>query len=153
MKEHHLKIINSKGEKTDILIELSEKEYYECYITATSIVFDESISICKSDYFECLIELRLQLEAKDYLILCKGAIENIVLSGMCRDMGRGLSGYELHKYQNPKMENLVSIFEPIEEGAVTVAAQKRFHKKWLNKNFKAKSINFILKIISVFERK
>jgi hypothetical protein len=84
------------------------------------------------DYWGCLTKLREALEAKGYLILCRGAKENIVLSGMCRNMGLGLSGYEIALGKGAEMEHLVPVFEPIESGSVTLEVQELFKQKWLN---------------------
>ena len=73
----------------------------------------------------------MELEKKGYLILCRGSKKNIVLSGMCHDMGQGLKGYEVQLGRKSSMKNLVSVFEPIERGAVTLEEQEHFKKKWL----------------------
>lgn len=132
MEIHHLKIINEQGKKETITIELKEQNRY-CYLFAESIVTGK-MTFDDIDYWGCLTKLREVLEAKGYLILCRGAKENIVLSGMCRNMGQGLSGYEIELEKGAEMENLVPVFEPIESGAVTLETQEIFKQKWLNRD-------------------
>lgn len=129
MEIHHLKIKNERGELENITLELS-REGYNCCLTANSIITGK-LTFSEYDYWECLTKLRLILEAKGYLILCRGAKKNIVLSGMCRDMGSGLKGYEVKLGRKSSMSHLVSVFEPIENDAVTIEEQEQFKKKWL----------------------
>lgn len=132
METHHLKIINAQGKKEAITIELNEQNRY-CYLIAESVVIGK-MTFDDIDYWGCLTQLREVLEVKGYLILCRGAKENIVLSGMCRNMGLGLSGYEIVLGKGAEMEDLVSVFEPIESGAVTLEVQELFRQKWLNQD-------------------
>jgi hypothetical protein len=127
---HHLKIIDNQGQKFSISIELREENRY-CFLTAKGSVISQK-TFDDIDYWGCLIQLRLALEAEGYLILCRGAKENIVLSGMCRSMGSGLSGYEVMLGKDIEMEDLVSVFEPIESGAVTIETQEKFKEKWFD---------------------
>lgn len=128
METHYLKIMNKQGEKIPISITLKEENRY-CHLIAESVVIGKMI-FGDIDYWGCLTELRKVLEAKGYLILCRGARENIVLSGMCRGMGLGLSGYEVALGKDVEMQDLVPVFESIEDGAVTIEAQETFKQKW-----------------------
>jgi hypothetical protein len=129
MEIHHLKIINAQGKKEAITIKLNEQNRY-CYLIAESIAIGK-MTFDDIDYWGCLTKLREVLEVKGYLILCRGAKENIVLSGMCRNMGLGLNGYEIELGKSAELENLVPVFEPIESGAVTLEIQENFKQKWL----------------------
>ncbi len=130
MERQYLKIINEQGKKETITIELKEQNRY-CYLFAESIVIGK-MTFDDIDYWGCLTKLREALELKGYLILCRGAKENIVLSGMCQNMGQGLTGYEIALGKGIEMKNLVPVFEPIESGAVTLEEQRTFYRKWLD---------------------
>ena len=84
------------------------------------------------DYFEALCEVRRQLEAQGLLLRSYGGSRNLVLSGMCRDVGAGLSGYRVSAGKRPVRADLVRIFDtgPDVEPA-TVDEQKAFGRAWL----------------------
>jgi hypothetical protein len=83
------------------------------------------------DYFEALCEVRRKLEAQGLLVNTYGGSRNLVLSGMCRDMSSGLSGYRISLGKRPSRFDLVRIFDtgPDVE-AVTVDEQRAFGREW-----------------------
>ena len=85
------------------------------------------------DYFEALCEVRRQLEAQGLLVRSYGGSRNLFLSGMCRDMGAGLSGYRVSAGKRPARADLVRIFDtgPDVE-PVTVDEQRAFGREWLH---------------------
>lgn len=94
---------------------------------------DISITKQADTFFEALIEIRKELEAKGIKLLCKGCSRNVYPSAMILDMGSGRKAYTLTMGEQAKMNSLVDIFEPcqIEEYA-TVEEQYIFFNKWFN---------------------
>lgn len=85
-----------------------------------------------ADYFASLALVRRDLEAEGWLLGCYGASKNVYPSGMCRDMGGGLSAYKLQLGQRARTMDLVDIFDtgPDVEPA-TVDDQADFNRRWL----------------------
>ncbi|MGC4014884.1 MAG: hypothetical protein QM755_10280 [Luteolibacter sp.] len=92
----------------------------------------KQITATASDYFEALSDIRLQLEAENLIPFCYGASLNVFPSGMCRDMGAGLSAYRLTLGQTPRQSDLVGIFDSGPDVIpASVANQKAFFETWL----------------------
>ena len=85
-----------------------------------------------ADYFDAFCEVRRRLEERGLLVRSYGGSRNLVLSGMCRDMGAGLAGYRVTLGKQPRREDLVGIFDtgPDVQPA-TVDEQRAFHREWL----------------------
>lgn len=83
------------------------------------------------DYFEAFCEVRRKLEAHGFLVKSYGGSRNLVLSGMCRDMGAGLAGYRVSMGKRPGRADLVPIFAtgPDVQPA-TVDEQRAFGREW-----------------------
>lgn len=83
------------------------------------------------DAFAALRNLRRQLDAKGIRIGVTGALPNAWASGMQRDMGEGLSCYELVMARVPRPPPGVPTFGPAPcELVDTVAAQDDFVTRW-----------------------
>jgi hypothetical protein len=83
------------------------------------------------DWFECLIQLRMDLAKYHYVPLCNGARLDVYPSGMCRDMGGGSCAYILQSQKPASLEDLVDIFDPAPiELIASVEKQKQFFASW-----------------------
>ncbi|MDP9265797.1 MAG: hypothetical protein M3O91_06745 [Chloroflexota bacterium] len=84
-----------------------------------------------SDYFECLILVRRDLEAEGIVVCCQGARRDVWPSGMARDMGAGLKAYVLTIGRAPERGDLISIFGPADRELIgTVEEQRRHFREW-----------------------
>ena len=93
---------------------------------------DSEIEASSSDYFEAFSEVRLKLEQVGLIPFCYGASLNVFPSGMCRDMGAGLSAYRLTIGKAPQRTDLVRIFESGHDVIPSsVENQKAFYAEWL----------------------
>ena len=86
-----------------------------------------------SDVFECLSRVRAQLDKDGVRLCCNGARLNVWPSDLGRDMGEGLTAYDLQIGRPASLKDLVDIFDPAPiETIATVEEQRRFSEKWLN---------------------
>jgi hypothetical protein len=72
-----------------------------------------------SDLIDCLLQVRRQLEAEGYQILCKGARRDLSPSGMSRQMSSGRLAYILDAYGRGYPEGIVCILDPDDSDEVT----------------------------------
>ena len=89
----------------------------------------EDIKVQGHDYFKCLLNLRLELENKNYYLLCNGARKNIICGGMLREYSNGRSAYiiTLGNFADP--DNTVDIFEHTQSDlVVSVKEQEEYNK-------------------------
>ena len=85
-----------------------------------------------SDVFQCLMELRGQVEPLGVRLCCNGSRYNAWSSGMQRDMGQGLVVYLLIRprtNERPPQVDTLGAAPPAE--IVTVAEQRAWHEEWL----------------------
>jgi len=93
---------------------------------------DSEIEASGSDYFEAFSLVRLKLEKLGLIPFCYGASLNVFPSGMCRDMGSGLSAYRLSLGKTPQRTDLVRIFESGQDVVpASVENQKAFYAQWI----------------------
>jgi hypothetical protein len=86
-----------------------------------------------TDLFECLCNLRKQLDKLGIKILCNGSRIDTHPSRMSRDMGGARKVYQLTMGQQGRLEDLVDIFaEAPAEKVGTVEEQKAFYSRWLD---------------------
>jgi hypothetical protein len=124
-----LEITNNKGDQIVAQIEHFILDYdrkctleFNCSLTG-KLIFIES------DFFECLINLRKELDKYDYYPLCNGARVDVYPSGMCRDMGNGLVAYIQIPNKQVNSEDLVNIFDFAESNLIaSVDKQYKFYK-------------------------
>ena len=85
-----------------------------------------------TDVFECLMQLRDQLEPLGFRLCCNGSRRDAWSSGMQRDMGSGLSTYLLGEtprgQRPPSVPTLGSA--PLET-VVTAIEQRNWHDAWV----------------------
>jgi hypothetical protein len=94
---------------------------------------DASLNLTKSDsdFFNCLCQIRLELEKKGIKILCNGARVDVWPSGMMRDMSNGILAYIMKMGLQSKVEDRVNIFEPAKPEEIgTVHEQSEYAKNW-----------------------
>jgi len=93
---------------------------------------DRTIEASASDYFDAFSLIRTQIEQEGLIPFCYGASLNVFPSGMCRDMGSGLSAYRLTNGQAPERADLVNIFDSGHDVIpASVKNQKAFYSAWL----------------------
>lgn len=85
-----------------------------------------------SDFFIALNLLRNNLEERDLLLGCVGALVNFFPSNMARDMGKGKVGYLTTLHKKANRSDLARAFDPVNsmKNITTVSSQLEFHKKW-----------------------
>jgi hypothetical protein len=92
----------------------------------------KKLEAINNSMFECLIDLRRELAKYSYKPLCNGARKNIVLSGMCGDMGEGFAGYLVQQGQEININDLVEVLDYAEPSlVVSVEEQEVFREQWL----------------------
>ncbi len=101
--------------------------YPKCSIQFTSSV-SQNIEAKGHDYFQCLINLRIELEKKNYYLLCNGARRDLNCGGGIRRASCGCLGYiiKLGKYLD--MVDIVNIFDYAKPDLVaSVSEQKQYY--------------------------
>ena len=83
-----------------------------------------------TDYFDALLQIRIELETKQIKMLCWGARKDVWPSHMQRDMGEGLVAYELLEGggNNPEPRSIFEYADP--ETVGTVDEQKANAERW-----------------------
>jgi hypothetical protein len=86
-----------------------------------------------NDYFGALIKVRRELEAKGIRLLCWGARKDVWPSGMQRDMGAGMTAFQLLEdgTNNPDARSIFEFAAP--ETVGTVDEQKANAEAWYRK--------------------
>ena len=119
-----------KLQGSDDLLEVKHfPEKGHCHVVAQ--LNEETLAAKASDYFEAFCQIRTRLERSGLIPICNGSSLDVYPSGMCRDMGAGLSAYRLYTDRKPEMDDLVKIFEvdePLKPS--TVADQRKYFETW-----------------------
>lgn len=109
-------------------------DYPNCGLIFTSSI-SHDIEVKGHDYFQCLLNLRIELEKQNYYILCNGARKDISCGGMLREASDGLSAYIIRLEEYCHLDESVDIFEYAEPNlVVSVREQEEFseiHQKSL----------------------
>ncbi|MBA3314066.1 MAG: hypothetical protein H0T47_12375 [Planctomycetaceae bacterium] len=84
------------------------------------------------NYFAALCRIREQLEEKGWRPVCYGSSRKVYPSGMCCDMGRGLTAYRMEMGRQAFQRDQVRVFDsgPDVESA-SVDEQEKFRDAWL----------------------
>lgn len=99
----------------------------------------KKLSFTATDVFECLTQLRLELAQYGYKPLCNGARLNVYPSGMCRDMGNGLSAYVFTPGKQVDSEDLVGIFDYAEPDSIaSVEEQFNYYGSLFSRKYELK---------------
>jgi hypothetical protein len=84
------------------------------------------------DFFECLCNIRRNLELLRLRPKCYGASRSAFPSGMCRGMARGLKVYRNQMGKRAFRDDLVHTFAVGDDvDPATVEDQLQFHREWL----------------------
>ena len=84
------------------------------------------------DAFTAFCAVREQLAGLELMPRCYGTCRNLILSGMCYQMGSGLSGYLVRLGHPARQQDLVRIFKAGPDmDLVFVAEQQEFKQAWL----------------------
>jgi len=128
MKTHNVTLLSATGKTEPAVIEAAPGRPVS--VTFRSETFGE-VKVSEADAFECLVKLRLMLEARHYKILCNAARINVYPSRMARQMGGGWSAYLLTMGRAAKLPDLVDILDPAApETIASVQAQREFYDAW-----------------------
>src|SRR3954463_11979649 len=98
-------IVSTSGEEAGPADVSFHAENRRCFVQLRLGTLD--LSGQGADYFEALCEVRRKLEERGFLVRSYGGSRNLVLSGMCRDMGAGLDGYRVTLGKQARREDLV----------------------------------------------
>lgn len=80
-----------------------------------------------ADLVDCLVDLRLRLEADGLLLCCQGARVNVWPSGQLRQFADGRQGYVLTRRAPGQVHEIVDLLDPASPAqAVSVEDQRRF---------------------------
>ena len=104
--------------------------YYDCKV---EITFDDHcISATLSDFWHSLIQVRRELESLGYLPALAGACENVIMSHMMVNMGRGVRAYVIELGKHAHIDHMVDTFDQNLVGKLaTVDAQAAFKDRWI----------------------
>lgn len=79
------------------------------------------------DLVDCLVDLRLRLEADGLLLCCQGSRVNVWPSGQLRQFADGRQGYVLARRAQGQVHEIVDLLDPAPAGqVVSVEDQRRF---------------------------
>ena len=129
MNEIIIKLLNPNGELTDLKLMHTKKPPWsiEAFLNELQTTKFEG-----SDLFECLCNLRSQLDKIGTKVICNGSRIDAHPSSMSRDMGGARKVYLLTMGQQGRLEDLVDIFgEAPTEKIGTVEEQKAYYGRWL----------------------
>jgi len=127
-EQHEILLIGAGDDERAVVTEHELDD--ACKLTCT--YRGKTIEAEATDFFEALCRIRRQLEPEGIIPFCYGASLNVYPSGMARDMGRGLKAYRLTRGVNPRMTDLVEIFEAGPDVVpASVDAQEAFWREWL----------------------
>ena len=148
MSEHTIHIIGDGHDEAATVIATFRDRM--CHVSLRHC--DRHIEAVAFDFFEAFSEVRLQLESEHLTPVCYGSSLNVFPSGMCRDMGSGLSAYRLTLGRKPSGDDIVGIFDSGPDVIpVSVADQKKHFWRWLRST---SSFRYVLLSISrlLFDR-
>ncbi|NHK27686.1 hypothetical protein FF098_007215 [Parvularcula flava] len=92
---------------------------------------DEYFAVA-GDYFAAFQSIRIDTAPLGIKFLCQGARKNVYPTGMARDMGLGLSAYQLELGKKADKSKLVRIFDAAPSSEIdTVENQDDFWRQWL----------------------
>jgi len=122
-------LLDSKGTRIQSLAQL--------YDGAITLIINDAcvtqISGAGGDYFESLIKIRENLEARDWKILCNGARVDVYPSRMSRQMSMGLKAYTLKLGVQASLRDLVDILDEAElEKIGTIVEQINNYRLWVS---------------------
>ena len=106
-----------------------EDDQYEVIVTFGP---DRYVGVA-DDFFDALLSVRAELEAKGLLIAVLGASREVWPSAMSRQMGGGLRAYRMVMGKQALTRDLVDIFEASSDVVpVTIRDQMAFRDAWFD---------------------
>jgi len=128
-EERVLKVALASGEIREISFSMSKEQ--PCLLE-TDEYDDRRIRASGDDLFDCLCNVRTELEKDGAKVLCNGARTNAYPSGMAREMALGRRVYLLRMGQPARPQDLVNTFDeaPLEEIG-SVAEQRKYYIDWI----------------------
>jgi hypothetical protein len=143
-----LKIQDTQGYIVDAQVKYFSLSWPNWILEFTSPI-TEKLSFTATDVFECLTQLRLELAKYGCKPLCAGAMLNVYPSGMCRDMGNGLSAYIFTPDKQVDSEDLVGIFDYAEPDSIaSVEEQFNYYGSLFSRKHELKIQDRIGSIVS-----
>ena len=127
-----ISLVSLTGEKirSANLVASNTASYYDCKVEIT--FGDHCISATHDDFWHALIQVRKELEAVGYLPALAGACENVSMSHMMADMGRGVRAYVIELGKQAHFNHTVDTFDQNLVGKLaTVEAQAAFKERWI----------------------
>jgi hypothetical protein len=83
------------------------------------------------DLFECLIDLRQEIEKKNWKLLCNGSRIDVYPSRMLREMNGAGRAYILKIGEQARTEDIVHIFDYAALELIgSISEQENFHETW-----------------------
>lgn len=129
-------------EQKEILIQLNNGNIEKCFLIISesppwiiSLTYKgyKDLSYQADDLFEALKLMREFFEPLGIKMLCNGAREDVVSSGMSREMGGGRKAYVIQKGHPANIDEMVDIFDFAEPQLImTVQDQEQFHNAWID---------------------
>ncbi len=130
MNEIIIRLLKPNGEVADIKLKHTKKPPWSI---ETFIAPLQTFEFKGGDLFECLCNLRSQLDKMGVKMLCNGSRIDAYPSRMARDMGGAQRVYLLTMGQQGRLVDVVDIFgEAPADKVGTVEEQKAFYEKWLD---------------------
>lgn len=129
MTEHKIHLIGGADDEEGFVT--CEPRNGLCHVTFR--YRNQTIEESATDYFEAFCCVRLHLEKEKLIPFCYGASLNVYPSGMCRDMGAGMTAYRISMgKQVDRKGDLVGIFtEAPDVIPATVSKQKEYFDEWI----------------------
>jgi hypothetical protein len=140
-----IQIIRNKNvENVEFCIEECLSVKVMCILTAT-FADKTTIRIVGVDFFDCFVQLREK--TPNIIYYCKGAKINVYPSSMSRDMGKGLTAYQIIIGKPVNKDDIVKIFDFDDVNITTPKKQKEFYDNWL------KSLGMTYKIVQIIKNR
>jgi hypothetical protein len=129
MQQKTIKIALASGEVKEFAFSMSKSEPY--FLEAEGYE-NRRLHATGGDLFDCLVNLRSDLEKEGAEILCNGARLDTYPSAMSREMSGGKKVYVLKKGEPANPKDLVNTFDeaPIEKIA-SVVDQRENYLEWI----------------------
>ncbi len=121
--------------KSDVVeetrMEVVEDDDNDTFTLRTSSIFGDFLGEGE-DVFSALVDLRKQLESNNISILCEGSAVDVYPSPMQFSFGNTMKAYKMELGKQALNDNLVSIFDVIEQDRVaTIEEQLEYKNNWL----------------------
>jgi hypothetical protein len=129
IQQKTIKIALASGEIKEFVFSMSKSEPYFLEVEGYEL---RKLHAHGEDLFDCLVNLRSDLDKEGVRILCNGARLDTYPSAMSREMSGGKKVYLLRKGEPANPKDLVNTFDeaPIEKIA-SVVDQRENYLEWI----------------------